>query len=75
MSKKAEEYITLHRKLGRNYSPWVSIFHARKAVEIAREEVIEEAVKWLNGNIADYFGHSPVYSYVEDFRKYMEEKA
>jgi hypothetical protein len=56
------------------FNPWLTPDQARKAVEIAREEVIEEAVKWLNGNIADYFGHSPVYSYVEDFRKYMEDK-
>ena len=57
-----------------SYHEWLTPDHARMAVEIARDEVIEEAVKWLNGNIADYFGHSPVYSYVEDFRKYMEEK-
>lgn len=76
---RVEEYIENYTKRcsnedGFDYVPWLTPDNARRAVEIAREEVIEEAVKWLNGNIADYFGHSPVYSYVEDFRKYMEEK-
>lgn len=86
---KAEKFICEHTKTCSNviidyqvvynglpqaiHKEWLTPDHARRAVEIARKEVIEEAVKWLNGNIADYFGHSPVYSYVEDFRKYMED--
>ena len=51
---------------------------AEKDLEIAREEVIEEAVKWLKENAKSYiywmdeeFGEEDL---VKDFRKYMEDK-
>ena len=30
-----------------SYHPWLSIDEAKKAVEIAREEMIEKAIKWV----------------------------
>ena len=82
MSKKAEEYITLHKKLARNYSPRLSIFHARKAVEIAREEAIEEISHWIEEHCYDYLefgeaGFGANFDYpkmINDLKKAMEEK-
>lgn len=39
-----------------SYHPWLSIDEARKAVEIAREEMIEKLRKWVaSKNERDYF--------------------
>lgn len=38
-----------------SYYQWLTPDAALEAVRIAREEVIEEAVKWLNNNTSPYF--------------------
>ena len=79
---KAEEYIenytnrcsnevgsALYREIHHlepEYTPWLTPDHARRVAQIAKEEVIEKAVKWLNKNTG-FFNE-------KDFRKYMEEK-
>ena len=50
---KVEQYIKKHTKLYCNISadktktPWLTPDQARKAVEIAREEMIEKVIGWI----------------------------
>ena len=53
---KAENYIRKNtyqfsNEDGFDYIPWLTPNQARKAVEIAREEIYE----WLRANLCDYF--------------------
>lgn len=47
-----------------------------KGYEQAEKDMIERACRWMLGNLATYFGHSPVYQQdmINDFRKAMEEE-
>ena len=49
---KAEDYITQNtqtlKEYGKEYFKWLTPDQARKAVEIAREEVIEEICEYLS---------------------------
>lgn len=60
------------------YQPWLTPDDTRNAIEIARKEVIEQAIEWLRKNWRDYintdkdgvvcFGH-----WQSDFRKAMSK--
>lgn len=66
-----EERITVGNNIRYTRHPWLTPDHARAVAEIAREEVIDKAVTWLN-NI--YITQEPIsLDDIEDFKKYMEE--
>ena len=44
----------------------------KEGVEVGRKETIDKAIKWLFGNVYDYF-NSEQQERVESFRKYMED--
>lgn len=51
------------------YTPWLTPDHARAVAEIAREEVIEKTVEWLDEHMVGWNQ-----DFINNFRKYMEEK-
>lgn len=85
---KAEQFILNHTRncsnieyrqgvYAPNYQLWITPEQALKAVEMEREEIIEEAVSWLENNLCCYivaqdFGieHERL---EKDFKKYLEE--
>ena len=88
---KVEEYIKNYtmkcsNEDGFDYVPWLTPDHARRAAQIARDEVIDKAVEWMKANITKYctvrFNErnipTPGYPFSEimekDFRKYMEKE-
>lgn len=60
-----------------SYREWLTPDQALRAAEIAKEETIEKACKWLNDwaylYVNDYTGSLDEKALVEDFRKTMEE--
>lgn len=54
------------------YCPWLTPDQARRAVEIAREEVIEETVDWLTKHAKKYYFNKDRYlgtdELVEDYK-------
>lgn len=63
------------------YEPWITPDQALRAVEIAREEMIDKACAWLS-NVSledmtykynDFDTSEGWYKFIEDFKKYMEE--
>ena len=85
---KAEKYIQDYTRTCSNeiveqvngylgeYNPWLTPDQARRAVEIAKEEAIEKAYKWL-GEHAAYYCNANVPNrekdLIKDFRKFMED--
>lgn len=58
--------------LGYDYNPWLTPEQALGAVEVAREELIDKACRWLKDNT--FKGDWPSAKvFVEYFRKAMEE--
>lgn len=64
----------------RKFNPWLSIDEARKAVEIAREEVIDKAIGWIkeinnHHHIMRYSDscEPPISELTEWFKNYMKE--
>ena len=56
------------------FTYWLGIDDAKELVKIAREEVIEEACKWLSRRIQlSSSAHVVLINLVEDFRKAMKE--
>lgn len=51
--------------------PWLTPNEARRAVEIAREEMIKKACEYIKEHMFDYRNESKL---IEGFRKYMEEE-
>ena len=62
---KAEKFIEEHTKNCSNellydekeiigYEPWLTPDQARKAVEIAREEILNDICEWIEENIGEY---------------------
>lgn len=52
---KAEEFIKEQSHIIENpTSVWISAYNARKAVEIAREEMVEKVIWWIEENIGEY---------------------
>jgi hypothetical protein len=41
--------------------------------EYKKKQWIDEACEWLKNNVPNYFGHSEVYPYIDDFRKVVEK--
>ena len=76
---KAEKFISEHtRKLtqyGVDYFLWVTPDDARKAVEIAREEMVEKGIEFLKDHLEGYdiFG-SDIERSVESFKLAMEDE-
>ena len=72
---KAEEFIKRQSHIIENpTSVWISSYNARKAVEIAKEEVIEKACEWL----IEHCGYIDTASFdlddvISNFRKALEE--
>ena len=58
-----------------NYVPWLTPDQARKAVEIAREEVIEKGIEFLKDHLEGYdiFG-SDIERSVESFKLAMKDE-
>lgn len=63
---------------GDSYFPWLTPDQARKAVEIAREEVIEQTVEWLTKHAIKYYINSKGFlgtdELVEDYKLIMTMK-
>ena len=62
------------------FQPWLKPYHAEAVAQIAREEVVEKAVEWLENNLENYryidnWGNANVdVDLIKmDFRKAMEE--
>lgn len=52
---KAEEFIKEQSHIIENpISVWISAYNARKAVEIAREEMWDKVCEWIEENIGEY---------------------
>lgn len=83
---RAEEFIKAKTRIGSNttkgwrrngvsipsYSlPWLTPDQARSAVEIAREEVIEKAIKWVEYNNEN--GGCKFDGWVEDIKQAMKD--
>jgi hypothetical protein len=80
---KAEEFIKkntnqLSNEDGFDYIPWLTPDDARKAVEIAREEVIEQTVEWLTKHAIKYYINSKGFlgteELVKDYKLIMSMK-
>lgn len=50
-------------------TPWLTPDDARKSVEIAREEAIEQTVEWLLNNTHDYFDGYDEFAIFDVFKK------
>ena len=75
---KAEKFILestnqFSNEDGFDYIPWLTPDQARKAVEIAREEMIEKAVKWIENNFSLYEGISGYYV-AKDLKQAMKDE-
>lgn len=55
------------------YQPWLTPDQARKAVEIAREEILEKVVKWIENNFSLYEGISGYYV-AKDLKQAMKDE-
>ena len=64
------------------YHPWLTPDQARKAVEIAREEMIDKVIEWIDKNVAKYLVDTSIHgvkvtgihtSLTDDLRKELEE--
>lgn len=87
---KAEEFIKLNTKTCSNinlstglmgcdsFTLWLTPQQAREAVEIAREEVIEQTVNWLKKHAIKYYINSKGFlgtdELVEDYKLIMSMK-
>ena len=54
------------------FNPWLTPNQARKAVEIAREEIIEKAIKWVEYNNEN--GGCKFDGWVENIRQAMKDE-
>ena len=73
---KAENYIRKNTNQfsnedGFDYVPWLTPDQARKAVEIAREEIIEKAIKWVEYNNEN--GGCKFDGWVENIKQAMKD--
>lgn len=85
--EKVELYINEHTRNTYNYNsyeenamPWLSPDDTRKAVEIAREETIEEVCKWLGDNLSIYISYCErgvgegSDEFIDDLKKHFNNK-
>jgi hypothetical protein len=72
------EYFENGIKRLKEYQPWLSPDDARKAVEIAREEIIEQTVEWLTKHAIKYYINSKGFlgteELVKDYKLIMSMK-
>lgn len=78
---KAEDYITQNTKTleeyGKKYFKWLTPDQARKAVEIAREEMLNDICEWIEENIGEYCdGENIMFSaiHIENIDVFGQEK-
>ena len=76
---KAEKFIQEHTRNCSNYSsyamdtePWLTPDQALRAVEIAREEMIEKAIKWVEYNNEN--GGCKFDGWVENIKQAMKDE-
>ena len=55
-----------------SYMVWVTPDNARRAVEIAKEEMIEKACEWLYSRQAEDLEVPNIEKFINDFRQAME---
>lgn len=75
--EKVEQYIRKNTNQfsnedGFDYVPWLTPEHARKAVEIAREETINEVCEWIKYNNEN--GGCLFDGWENDLKKHLENK-
>ena len=76
---RAEDYITQNTKTleeyGKEYFKWLTPDQARRAVEIAMEEMIEKGIEFLKDHLEGYdiFG-SDIERSVESFKLAMKDE-
>jgi hypothetical protein len=72
------EYFENGIKRLKEYQPWLTPEQARKAVEIAREEAIEQTVDWLTKHAIKYYINSKGFlgtdELVKDYKLIMSMK-
>ena len=65
-----------------HFTPWLTPDQARKAVEIAKEEMIDKVIEWIERNVAKYLVDTSIHgvkvtgihiSLTEDLRKELEQ--
>ena len=59
------------------YKEWLTSFQARRAVEIAREEMLNDICEWIEENIGDYCdGENIMFSatHIEDIDVFGQER-
>ena len=54
------------------YNPWLTPNEARKAVEIAKEEILENVVNWIENNFSLYEGISG-YHVAKELKQAMKD--
>jgi len=67
----------LYDNLSQDYEPWLTPDQARKAVEIAREEMWNDICEWIEENICEYFdGENIMFSvtHLENIDVFEQEK-
>ena len=73
----SNELVAAEDRFGKNvisYHEWLTPDQARKAVEIAKKEMIEKACEWLASNVrCDGYTLQTKSKLISDFRKVMEE--
>lgn len=59
---------------GDSYFPWLTPDDAIKAVEIAREEMLNDMCEWLDKHLIDYWSQSVTdgSGFIEDLKKHFE---
>ena len=59
------------------YSPWLTLDQARRAVEIAREEMLNDICEWIEENIGEYCdGENTMFSaiHIENIDVFGQER-
>lgn len=76
-TRNCSNEIELHG-LGCQFHPWLTPDQAREAVEVAREEAIEQTVEWLTKHAIKYYINSKGFlgteELVEDYKLIMSMK-
>lgn len=61
--------------LGNLYEPWLTPDQALRAVEIAREEMIDKACEWLEEHLLNFWSQKITNTehFIEDFKQAMNK--
>lgn len=75
-----EQIFCRNNRVDRVYFPWLTPNDARKAVEIAREEVMDEVCDYIKNNLYKhlyvYDGHAgfPTHQFINDLKQAMKDE-